>query len=333
MKRLVLSVIVLAALSFAGRASAACEEGELVIKFSHVTAPSGHPKGEMAAALAERVNTEMDGLACMEVYPSSQLYDDGQVMEALLLGEVQLAAPSLSKLELYTLKYRVFDLPFLFTDMEAAHAFAMGDTGQGLLSAMTDYGFVGLGYIYNGLKQFSANRPLIAPSHARGLTFRVQSSDVAAAMVEALGGTARKLPFREVREALEKGVVDGQENTWSNINTQRFYEVQDGTTETNHQLLAYIALTSREWLNSLDNDVRRQFLALFREVSDEYNARSMDINLRNRREIIANGGVVHFLTPDMRSQWVETMKPVWDRFRSDIGPEVIDAALAANNNG
>ncbi len=311
-------------------AFAACDEDEIVIKFSHVVAAEGHPKGEMASALADRVNAEMNGTACMQVFPSSQLFDDNQVMEALLLGDVQLAAPSLSKFEAYTLKYRVFDLPFVFSNMDAVTAFTDGKKGQELLGAMSDYGFVGLGYLFNGLKQFSANRPLIVPDDAKSLRFRVQPSDVAVAMVEAMGGTAQKLAFKDVFEALQMGVVDGQENTWSNIYTQRFFEVQDGATETNHQLLAYLAVTSQEWLNSLDEDVRNQFMTIFTEVSDDFNARSNAINEDSKQSIIENGGVVRALTPDQRDEWVTTMKPVWDMFRDDIGADVIDAAIASN---
>lgn len=331
MKKLVLGAAFAMCLGVFGPALANCENGEAVIKFSHVVASEGHPKGELAQTLADRINSEMDGLACMEVYPSSQLYDDSEVMEALLLGEVQLAAPSLAKFELYTLKYRVFGLPFLFSDMEAVDAFAGGETGQKLLGAMSDYGFVGLGYIYNGLKQFTANRPLVLPSDVKDLVFRVQTSDVAVAMIEAMGAEAKRLPFREVYSALQTGDVDGQENIWSNIHTQRFFAVQDGITETNHQVLAYLAVTSREWLASLDNDVRRQFLMIFRQVSEQFNARSMEINLQNKQAVINKGGVVRTLTPDQRRLWIEAMKPVWDRFRDGIGQDVIEAAIAAND--
>ncbi|MDD7911718.1 MULTISPECIES: DctP family TRAP transporter solute-binding subunit [Pseudovibrio] len=311
-------------------ASAGCDDGEVVIKFSHVVAAQGHPKGEMAAALADRINTEMDGKACMQVFPSSQLFDDDKVMEALLLGDVQIAAPSLSKFEAYTLKYRVFDLPFLFSDMDAVTRFTKGEKGQELLGAMSDVGFVGLGYIFNGLKHFSANRPLLEPSDADGLKFRVQTSDVAVAMIEAMNANAQKLAFKEVYGALQTGVVDGQENTWSNIYTQKFFEVQDGITETNHQLLTYLALTSQEWLDSLDPDVRDQFLAIFTEVTDEYNSRATQINEENKQNIISAGTEVRQLTPEQRQAWVDVMTPVWAKFADDIGQDVIDAAVASN---
>ncbi|WP_068312948.1 DctP family TRAP transporter solute-binding subunit [Polycladidibacter hongkongensis] len=333
MKKIALAASVAMSLAAAVPAAAqeACDAGEIVIKFSHVVAAQGHPKGEMANALAGRINEEMNGKACMQVFPSSQLFDDDKVMEALLLGDVQLAAPSLAKFEAYTLKYRLFDLPFLFEDMNAVNKFTTGEKGQELLGAMSDVGFVGLGYVFNGLKNFSANKPLMVPSDAKGLKFRVQTSDVAVAMIEAMDANAQKLAFKEVYGALQTGVVDGQENTWSNIYTKKFFEVQDGITETNHQLLTYLAVTSQEWLDSLEPSVRDQFLQIFNEVSAEYNDRSTAINEENKQKIIAAGSVVRELTPEQRQEWVDTMKPVWGKFADDIGQDFIDAAVAANN--
>ena len=314
-----------------GFAADACDPGEVVIKFSHVVAATGHPKGDFATALAERINKDMNGKACMQVFPSSQLFDDDKVMEALLLGDVQLAAPSLAKFEAYTLKYRVFDLPFVFADMNAVNKFTQGDKGQELLEAMSDIGFIGLGYIYNGLKHFSANKPLLTPNDASGLKFRVQTSDVAVAMIEAMDANAQKLAFKEVYGALQTGVVDGQENTWSNIYTQKFFEVQDGITETNHQLLSYLAVTSQEWLDSLDPQVREQFLSIFTEVTNEANAKSTAINEANKQKIIENGVEVRVLTSEQRQAWVDVMRPVWGKFAEGIGQDVVDAAVAANN--
>ncbi len=329
MKRLLMAAT--AAAFFATPALADCDSGETVIKFSHVVAATGHPKGEMASALAERVNADMNGTACMEVFPNSQLFDDDKVMEALLLGDVQLAAPSLSKFGAYTKKLQLFDLPFLFSDIAAVDNFVKSDAGQGLLMSMEDKGFVGLGYVYNGMKHFSANKPLLTPTDADGLKFRVQTSDVAVAMIEAMNANAQKLAFKEVYGALQTGVVDGQENTWSNIYTQKFFEVQDGITETNHQLLTYFTVTSKEWLDGLDPAVRDQFLSILNAVTDEYNARSTQINEENKAKIISAGSEVRQLTPEQRQAWVDAMKPVWAKFADQIGQDLIDAAAASSS--
>ncbi|MFT6387914.1 MAG: C4-dicarboxylate-binding protein DctP [Cellvibrionaceae bacterium] len=330
MKKLLTAVAAIAAVSaFSANTFANCDKGERVIKFSFVTAATGHPKGEAASAIAKRINSEMNGKACMQLFPSSQLFDDNKVMEALLLGDVQIAAPSLSKFEAYTKKYRIFDFPFLFPNMEAVNKFTQGPKGQELLNAIEDKGYVGLSYIYNGLKHFSAKKPLILPSDAAGLKFRVQTSDVAVAMIEAIGGNAQKLAFKEVYGALQTGVVDGQENTWSNIYTKKFFEVQDSTTETSHQLLTYLAVTSKDWLSSLPAAERDQFLKIFREETNAANAKSTQVNAANKAKIIAAGGIVRTLSPEQRSAWISVMRPVWDKFTADVGQDTIDAAVAA----
>lgn len=329
MKRFLVAASALAFLVTSNMSSAECDKGEIVIKFSHVTASKGHPKGEAAQAIADRINAEMNGKACMQVFPRSQLFNDNKVMEALLLGDVQVAAPSLAKFESYTKKYRLFDLPFLFSDMDAVEKFTNGPKGQELLNAIDDKGYVGLSYIFNGLKSFSATKPLMVPSDAKGLKFRTQTSDVAVAMIEAMGANAQKLAFKEVYGALQTGVVDGQENTWSNIYKQKFFEVQDGVTETNHQLLTYLAVTSKEWLNSLPDDVRTQFVSIFKEETNQANAKATAINAQSRAEVVKSGGLVRVLTPEQRQIWVNTMKPVWAKFAGDIGQDVIDAAVEA----
>lgn len=312
-------------------ASANCDDGEMVIKFSHVVAEQGHPKGEAAVMLADRVNEEMDGTACMEVYPNSTLYDDDKVMEALLLGDVQLAAPSLSKFEAYTLKYRLFDLPFLFPNFDAVETFTQSDDGRELLTVMEDQGYSGLGYWMSGMKQFSANKPLLVPSDASGLKFRVQTSDVAVAMIEAMDASAQKLAFSEVYSALQTGVVDGQENSWCNIYTQKFFEVQDGITETNHLVLSYLLVTSTEWLEGLEPDVRDQFLSIVQDVTTAANGDVANKEAACRQNILDSGGTVRELSSEQREEWLNTMKPVWKQFEGDIGADLIQSAVSAGS--
>ncbi len=231
MKKLLMTAAAAAlAVTGATSAQASCEEGEMVIKFSHVTNTDRHPKGIAATLLAERVNEEMNGTACMEVYPNSTLYNDDQVLEAMLQGDVQLAAPSLSKFEQFTKVFRIYDLPFMFKNIDAVDAFQASETGQAMKESMVRRGLLGLEFWHNGLTQISANKPLISPEDAKGLKFRVQPSEVLKANMEALGASPQPMAFSEVYGALQTGVVDGQENTWSNIYGQKFFEVQDGTT-------------------------------------------------------------------------------------------------------
>jgi C4-dicarboxylate-binding protein DctP len=325
-----LAVSSVLAVSTTSALASSCDPGEIVIKFSHVTNTDKHPKGIAAALLEKRVNEEMNGKACMEVFPNSTLYDDNKVLEAMLNGDVQLAAPSLSKFEKYTKKFRIFDLPFVFKDVAAVDRFQNSPDGEKLKNSMLRRGLKGLAFWHNGMKQMSANKPLIKPSDAKGLKFRVQASDVLVAQFEQLGASPQKMSFKEVYGGLQTGVVDGQENTWSNIYGKKFFEVQDGVTETNHGILDYLVVTSSKWWDGLPSDVRNQLSTILKEVTEERNAESTRVNNQNRENIIKAGGVVRTLTPAQRQAWVDAMKPVWKKFEKDIGSDLMEAALKSN---
>jgi C4-dicarboxylate-binding protein DctP len=331
MKKAIIGLTVSSFLAFASTtAMANCDPGEIVIKFSHVTNSDKHPKGIAASLLEKRVNEEMNGKACMEVFPNSTLYDDNKVLEAMLNGDVQMAAPSLSKFEKFTKKFRIFDLPFVFKDVDAVDRFQNSKDGEKLKNSMRRRGLKGLAFWHNGMKQMSASRPLIKPEDAKGLKFRVQASDVLVAQFEQLGASPQKMSFKEVYGGLQTKVIDGQENTWSNIYGKKFFEVQDGVTETNHGILDYLVVTSNKWWKSLPKDVRSQLMQILTEVTDVRNAESTKVNLKNRQAIIDAGGKVRTLTPEQRNAWVEAMKPVWKKFEKDIGKDLMKAALSAN---
>ncbi|RVT84486.1 DctP family TRAP transporter solute-binding subunit [Rhodobacteraceae bacterium CCMM004] len=307
-----------------------CDDGEIVVKFSHVTNSDRHPKGIAASLLMERVNAEMNGTACMEVFPNSTLYNDDQVLEAMLQGDVQMAAPSLSKFEAFTKEFRLFDLPFMFKNIDAVDAFQTSETGQAMKESMMRRGLLGLEFWHNGMKQFSANTPLLMPEDAQGLKFRVQPSDVLVAQMEALGASPQPMAFSEVYGALQTGVVDGQENTWSNIYGQKFFEVQDGITETNHGIIDYLVVTGVDWWESLDEGVRDQLGTILREVTETRNGESFAVNEEAKQAIVDAGGEIRQLTAEQRQAWVDAMKPVWEQFEGDVGADNIAAAQEIN---
>ena len=303
---------------------------EIVIKFSHVVA-EGTPKGQGALLFKKLAEERLPGQVKVEVYPNSQLFGDAKEMEALALGDVQLIAPSLSKFDKFTKQLQVFDLPFLFDDVAAVDRFQASEPGQALLTSMTDLGFLGLGYWHNGMKQLSAGKPLRTPADAAGLKFRIQASDVLLAQFEALGANPQKMAFAEVYQALQVGTVDGQENTWSNIYTQKFYEVQPYITETNHGIIDYMIVANAEFWSGLPDDIRTELEAIMDEVNVEVNRLAEELNQQDKQKIVDSGrSEIIELTPEERAAWVETMQPVWDQFKEDIGEELIEAARAAN---
>jgi len=331
MHKKLIGLAVTAALAISSTAAIAnCDPGEIVIKFSHVTNTDKHPKGIAASLLEKRVNSEMNGKACMQVFPNSTLYNDKKVLEAMLSGDVQMAAPSLSKFEKYTKKFRIFDLPFLFKDVDAVNRFQTSADGEKLKGSMKRRGLQGLAFWHNGMKQMSANKPLINPADAKGLKFRVMASDVLVAQFEQLGANPQKMSFKEVYGGLQTKVIDGQENSWSNIYGKKFFEVQDGVTETNHGILDYLVVTSDEWWSGLPADVRGQLSQILKEVTTARNAESGKVNQDNKANVIKAGGTVRTLTDSQRQAWVDALKPVWKKFEANIGTDLLDAALKAN---
>ncbi|MBN2808683.1 MAG: TRAP transporter substrate-binding protein [Deltaproteobacteria bacterium] len=304
--------------------------GPIVIKFSHVVAENT-PKGQMANKFKELVEKSLPGKVEVEVFPNSQLFGDNKVLEAMLLGDVQLAAPSLSKFEKYTKCLQLYDLPFLLQNMKAVSTFQNGPFGQKMLMSMKDKGLIGLGYLHNGLKQLSSNSPLRVPADAQNKKFRIMGSDVLAAQFEAVGAMPLKKPFSEVFTLLQTKAIDGQENTWSNIYSKKFYEVQPYITESNHGVLDYMVVTSAEFWMGLPEDIRSGIKKALDEAIAYGNEISYEKSVEDRQKIIdSKRSEVIELTDAERQLWVEAMKPVWKKFENEIGKDNIDAAIAAN---
>lgn len=327
----IVKTAVAAALAVSLLGGVAAQAEEIVIKFSHVTSGKTHPKALAANEFAKRVNEQMKGRVRVDVFPGGSLFNDDDLLIELIKGKsVQMGSPSLSKFEKLTYKFRIFDLPFLFKDINAVNKFQKSDKGQELLRSMEKKGVLGLTFWHNGMKQMSANKALQIPGDAKGLKFRVQQSDVLVAQMEALGATAQKLAFKEVYGALQTGVVDAQENTWSNIYSKKFFEVQDGVTETNHGIIDYAVVVSRRFWEGLPSDIRSDLERIMAEVTADRNKLSFDLNQNSRAKILEAGGTIRTLTAEQRADWVKTMMPVWAKFEHQIGIDMISAAQASN---
>ena len=301
-----------------------------VIKFSHVVS-TNTPKGLAAELFKEKAEERLNGRVVVEVYPSSQLMSDEDSLEALAFNEIQMTAVSASKYNRYTKKLQVFDLPFLFNDMDAVERFFNHPEGKKLLTVLEDKGFMGLGFWPNGLKQLSANTPLRVPTDATGLKFRIQESDVLEAQFLAIDANPQKLAFAEVYQALQVGTIDGQDNTWSNIYSEKFYEVQDHITETNHNLLAYLWMVNTEFWQSLPPDIQNELAVIIDEVNVAVMTMAVEINEADRARVVQDDpSKIIKLSAEELEQWRVAMKPVWDEFSDQIGKELIEAALDSN---
>jgi len=295
---------------------------KISVKFSHVVA-EGTPKGQAALKFKELL--EKSGQFEVQVFPSSQLYGDKEELEALKANNVQLIAPSVTKLVGFVPAFQLVDMPFLFKNDQAAYNFYDGPKGQQLMNTLKPHGMLGLGWWPNGSKQFTnSKRPLKTPADVKGLKFRTQSGGVLDEQFKALGAGSQTMAFGEVYQALNSKAVDGQENTFNNIDTQKYIEVQKYMTISDHGRLDYVVITNTKFWESLTPDQQKLFTTAMNEASlyerklaDDLNSKSFD-KLKNSE--------IYKLTDSDREAFVKAMEPVYAKYADVIGKEYIDAA-------
>lgn len=302
---------------------------KIIIKFSHVVADDT-PKGQAARRFARLVEERTKGRVEVQVFPNSTLYKDGEELDALMDGRVQMIAPSTSKLGSLAPQWQLLDLPYLFESEEEVHRVLDGEIGKRLFATLEGYNIHTLAFWDNGFKQMTnSKRPLVYPEDFRGLTFRVMiNSSVLEEQFRLLGASAVQLPFNDVYQALAGGQVDGQENTMSNIYSQRFYQVQPYLTVSNHGFIGYVVLTNTGFWQSLPPDVRRVIEEAMAEVTAWEREQAARLNEENFQQVKESGQVkIHVQTAEEKARWQEALAPLYQKFRSMPGGELLDEVL------
>jgi C4-dicarboxylate-binding protein DctP len=322
MKHWILAAATAAALGLVVPAQA---QQPIVLKFSHVVAQDT-PKGKGALKFQELAEKYTNGRVKVEVYANSTLYKDKEELEAQQLGAVQMLAPSNSKFGPIGIKeFEVFDLPFILPDKAALRRVTDGPFGKKLLKLLEPKGMVGLAYWDNGFKLMSANKPLREPEDFKGLKFRIQSSKVLEAQMRALGAIPQVMAFSEVYQALQTGVVDGQENTPSNMYTQKMHEVQKYTILSNHGYIGYAVITNKKFWDGLPAEVRGELekamteaTAYTNDIAQKENDEALEaMKQSGKTELIS-------LTDEQKAAWHKALAPVADEMRSRVGGDTID---------
>ncbi|MFY9955087.1 TRAP transporter substrate-binding protein [Bradyrhizobium sp.] len=331
MRQLILAATSIAALTLIGPASA---QSPVVIKFSHVVA-SDTPKGKAAEKFKELAEKYTDGKVKVEIYPNSTLYKDKEELEALQLGAVQMLAPSNSKFgPIGVREFEVFDLPYILPDLTILRKVTDGPLGAKLLKLLEPKGMTGLAYWDNGFKEMTANKKLVTPDDYKSLKFRIQSSKVLEAQFRALGSIPQVMAFGEVYQALQTGVVDGQENTWSNIYTQKMHEVQKFATITNHGYIGYVVVTNKKFWDGLPADIRTPLEKAMKEATAYGNGQSAKEN-EDALEAIKKAGKTEIITLTQAQDEAmrKAMMPVYKDVASRVGQPLIDEFLKETGRG
>src|SRR5215471_3185180 len=307
-------------------AGPAMAQQPIVIKFSHVVS-ADTPKGRAADRFKQLAEQRTNGRVKVEVYPNSSLYKDGEELEALQLGSVQMLAPSVSKFgPLGVPAFEVFDLPYIFPNRDVLNRVINGPVGRNLFSRLESHGITGLAYWDNGFKVMSANTPLHKPSDFKGLKMRIKSSKVLDAQFRALGALPQVMAFSEVYQAMQTGVVDGSENSLPNLWTQKFYEVQKYVALSDHGYDGYAVIVNKKFWDGLPADIRQMLDEAMRDATTY----QFELSLKDQTDSLnkikaASRAQVYELTDAEKAEWRAALLPVHKQMESRIGKDVIEA--------
>jgi tripartite ATP-independent transporter DctP family solute receptor len=298
---------------------------EVTLKLGHIADPQ-NPYAQGAQKFADLVAEKSGGTIKVEVYPSSQLGNQRDLVEGLTLGTLDLTMTSTAVLGNFHPQVAVFDLPFIFRDRE--HAFKALDTvGMEIAKDLEEKGMKVLAYYENGVRNMTNNiRPIRVPEDMKGLKIRVMEQPIYIAMMKALGANPTPMAFGELFTALQKGVVDGQENPAAHIYTKRFFEVQKYISLTEHTYSAEPLVVSMITWNKLTPEQQ----TIIQEAAEEARdwQRQLAIDLENGYwDKIRESGKCEIITDVDKEAFREATAPVWKDFEDQVGKENIEAIV------
>lgn len=249
--------------------------------------------------IEEKTNGEIQ----VELYPSTQLGSDKEVLESIKVGIAQMNLPGPAVLSNFVKDFSIISLPYLFENVDIANKVVDGKWGQDLLKELDKAGFVGLGYGNFGYRQVTNNKhPIEKIEDFKDLKLRVMQNPSHIATFRHLGANPTAMAFPEVFSALQQGVIDGQENPLKNISSNKIHEVQKYLTLTDHAYEWVVLVVGKKWFEKLTPEQQQ----IIREASDIAKQYMRDAVLQDDaealEEIKAAGVQVTELTPENKAE-------------------------------
>ncbi|KMN41155.1 DctP family TRAP transporter solute-binding subunit [Lysinibacillus sp. LK3] len=301
-------------------------EEQIVIRFSHVVGENT-PKGMAAIKFAELIKERSNGHVEIQVFPNGVLYKDGEEMNALLRGDIQMIAPAISKITTFVPEWSVMDLPYAFKNAQEVHTYVESEVGQSLMKRLNKHNLISMGVWDSGFKQLSNSiRPIQNLTDLQGLRMRIMPSDILAEQFSIAGAYPRRIDFNTVFHQLQKGNVDGQENTLTNITSKNLHSLQDYLTISNHGYLGYLLLMNNEFWNSLPKNVQELLIDTLEEVQKWEWQQAENLSTERLQEMEACQCIqIHYLTEEEIEDWENAFKPVYDYYAENYGFKYIEA--------
>lgn len=327
LSRLLAGVLVPGVMLLAGAAGAA-DIQKRTLKFPSAS-NKGHPQVLGVQKFAELVAEKSGGLITVKPFPGGVLGPDLQTVSAMQGGTVDLTVMNASLLAGNVKEMAILDFPYLFNTPEEADAVLDGPVGRKLLDKLPEKGLVGLAYWDLGFREMhTSRRPIAKAEDLRGLKMRVIPTPIYIDFMNAVGANAVPMPFTETYTALETGAVDGMTNPLLNIIDGKYDEVSKYLSLTNHMYTPQAVIASKKLWDKLSEDERRilqeaaaETTVYQRQVAREQAAKSLE-------EIAKAGMTVNELPPEEIAKLRELAGPVIDKYRKEIGEELVGEVYA-----
>ncbi len=312
-----------------GAGAVTSASAQTVLKAGHASATSstGHQAFEfMARELAEKT----EGRVTMQIFPSSQLGSERELVESIQLGNVDMVFISSAVLGAFNPEFFALDIPFLFKDREGVYRVLDGEIGQSLLDSLNKVGIKGLAYWENGFRQLTNNRrPIRSPQDLEGMKMRTMENEVHIAAWKAVGANPAPLAFGELFTALQQGTFDAQEGPINLFYDMKFYEVQKYISRTNHVYSPWPVLINPDVYNSL-SEGDRAILDQVAKDATEYQRKLAQEADDKAAAAMTNVEIID-LTPEELEAFSSRMGPIVDMVKKKVGATVVDAIQAEVN--
>ncbi|MEF7612423.1 TRAP transporter substrate-binding protein [Aquincola sp. MAHUQ-54] len=314
--------MLVAALLSAGAVSAQ-DIQERTIKFGHLN-NADHPMSMGAKKFAEIVAAKSGGKLTVREYPASQLGNELQQQSALQGGVQEMTAPAPTSLAGIVKEFGLLDFPFIVSNFKQADALLDGPVGKALLAKLPEKGLVGLGYWDLGFRNVTnSKRPVTKGEELEGLKLRVIPNPVFLETFKTFKANPVPMPFAELYGALEQKAVDGQENPFSVILSNKFYEVQKYLSATNHVYAANILLVSKKFWDKLSPTEQKILQDSANEAIVWQRQVSRDIAAKAVGELKAKGMQVNELAPAELARMQAAVKPIYDKFSGEYDKALV----------
>jgi len=303
--------------------AAAQDIQERTIRFGHLN-NADHPVSFGVKKFAELVAQKSGGKLKVLEFPASQLGNEMQQQSALQGGVQEMSAPATTSLAGIVKEFGMFDFPFIVGTPAQADALVDGPLGSALLAKLPEKGLVGLGYWDLGFRNVTnSKRPINRYEDMEGLKIRVIPNPVFIETFKVFKANPAPLPFSELYSALETRAVDAQENPYSVILSNKFYEVQKYLTSTNHVYAANIMLVSKRFWDKLSPAEQKILRESALQARDYQRQISRGVAQKAVGELQAKGMQVNEPSPAEHARMVNLVKPIIERFSASYDPAMV----------